>query len=149
MELLHAILVAQISASYQGIISTTVLPTYCIYLMHMASHFSDSSVLHAIIYMVCLQFACISLVFLMHIACMKHMAFRVCICMHTMAPCSISCQACKLVQAIWDPRLAFTGTTILGVNPKNGELFVRSLHALPVTYGPIVWSKGRLSLNQI
>ena len=29
--------------------------------------------------------------------------------------------ACIFLQAIWDPRLAFTGTTILGVNPENGQ----------------------------
>lgn len=28
---------------------------------------------------------------------------------------------CLVTQAIWDPRLAFTGTTILGVNPENGQ----------------------------
>ncbi len=28
---------------------------------------------------------------------------------------------CLVTQAIWDPRLAFTGTTILGVNPDNGQ----------------------------
>ena len=31
------------------------------------------------------------------------------------------------MQAVWDPRLAFTGTTVLGVNPENGELPITPL----------------------
>ena len=36
---------------------------------------------------------------------------------------------CLVMQAIWDPRLAFTGTTILGVNPENGQHYFKPLHA--------------------
>lgn len=30
-------------------------------------------------------------------------------------------QPCLCLQFVWDPRLVFTGTTILGVNPENGK----------------------------